>query len=105
MRLTPVSVNTGSRCWISPSPAEKQWCYVIFQRSIDGACPVFFLGTLLAFQFVVSHAVRVSGNLEYYGMMDQSIKNGCCHGTVLKKFSTFGKGDIGCQDGRMHLVP
>ena len=65
----------------------------------------FFLGMLLAFQFVIFHAVRVSGNLQYSGMMDQSFKNGCCHGTVLKKYSPFGKGGIGCQDGRMHLVP
>ena len=31
----------------------------------------FFLGMLLAFQFVIFHAVRVSGNLQYSGMMDQ----------------------------------
>ena len=43
----------------------------------------FFLGTLLAFQLVVFHAIWVSGDLEYSGMVDQAVKNGCCHGAIL----------------------
>ena len=65
----------------------------------------FFLGTLLAFQFIVFHAISVSGNLEYSGMMDQAVENGCCHGAVLKNVSSFGKGNVSRQDGGMHLVP
>ena len=65
-----------------------------FTGRSTGIVRCFFLGTLLAFQFVVFHAVRVSSNLKYSGMMDQSVKNGSCHGTVLEYFSPFGKGDI-----------
>lgn len=49
--------------------------------------PVFFLGTLFAFQFVIFHAIRVSGNQDYSGMMDQAVKNGRCPHTVLKDIS------------------
>ena len=100
-----MSFVSGSRCWILPVLAEKQPYYVIFHRTITGDRPVFFLGALLTFQFIVFHAIRVSDNLEYSGMMDQTVKNGGCHGTVLKNVSPFRKGDIGYQDGRMYFVP
>lgn len=38
-------------------------------------------------------------------MVDQAVKNGCCHGAVLKNVSPFGKGNVSRQDGGMHLVP
>jgi len=33
------------------------------------------------------------------------VKHSCCHGTVLKNMSPFGKDYVSRQDGRMHLVP
>lgn len=47
----------------------------------------FFLGTLFAFLFVIFHAIRVSGNQDYSGMMDQAVDNGRCHRKVLKDIS------------------
>ena len=38
-------------------------------------------------------------------MVDQAVKNSCCHGAVLKNVSSFGKGNVSRQDGGMHLVP
>ena len=57
----------------------------------------FFLGKLLAFQFIVFHAISVSGHLEYSGMMDKAVENGCCRGTVLKNFSHLEKGILGVR--------
>ena len=80
------------------------WIMSFFYLSINVHRPVLFLGTLFEFQIVIFHVISVSGNLEYSGMMNQAVENGRCHRTVLNDIPPFGKGNIGHQDGRVHLV-
>ena len=42
---------------------------------------------LTPINFVIFHAIRVSGNQDYSGMMDQAVDNGRCHRKVLKDIS------------------
>ena len=90
--FTGLSRKTTGLCRFSP----------VDQRGSSGC---FFLGMLFAFQFVVFHAIRVSGDLEYPRLVNQAVENGHCHGAVLKSISPLGKENVGRQDGGMHLVP